>query len=482
MEAVTNTSNSSHGSKYFVNRAFIPDEQVASKDSEKVKPESWQPTQPAPVSSKNGVLAVVLRSRWMIPLIYTQIWMSASFSLMQPFFPPLASSAGLEAWKYGFFFSATKIAMLVGAVLTERFMVIGSPRRCYIAGQVGCILFTLSLGLLYWSPGGDAFLAISLVLALIGGFFLTLYFVSSYSVVTAAFPVHTGIIIATMEFMWGSGNMLGSVLGGILIDAWEHPLPFFVMAAVSSFSLPWTVRSKKISASPVQATEHTDVADPPHKRMSLYKLFIDPVFLIDMGTVMLCWVIMGFNEPTLEPHLQQFGINTTQLGVIFMVQFASYTITCPVLGILCHFKMDAFCAFVCQCIAVFAYLILGPAPFIPSETTLWMVYLSQVFTGVGMAGQFICGYCHALKHVVAKGYSDDLRTTSFISTVVCTVVVLGATIMPPIAGYVVEKFGYRSGSMFMFGILVCWTPATFYQWVKPKCGQKSKSAEDTTAA
>lgn len=479
MEAFTDTSNSTHGSKYYINVAFIPDNKPVSKDSEKVKPESWQPKQPTPVASKNGVLAVVRRSRWMIPLIYTHIWLSAAFSLMQPFFPQLAASAGLEAWKYGFFFSATKIAMLVGSVLTERFMVIGSPRRCYLAGQVGFILFTLLLGLLYWSPGGNVFLAICLVLALVGGFFSTVYIVSAYSVVTAAFPVHTGIIIATMEFMWGAGNMLGSVLGGILIDAWEYPLPFFVMAALSSFSLPWTVRSKKISASPVQATEHTDDTGTPNKRMSLYKLLIDPVFLIDMGTVMLSWVIMGFNEPTLEPHLQQFGISTTQLGVIFMVQFASYTIACLVLGILCHSKMDAFCAFASQSIAVFAYLILGPAPFIPSETTMWMVYLSQVFTGVGMAGQFICGYCHALKHAVAKGYSDDLRTTSFISTVVFTVLVLGATIMPPIAGYVVEKFGYRSGSMFLFGLLVLWTPVTFYQWVKQKCTGKRKGGEDT---
>lgn len=480
MDATTDTTNSTRGSKYYINVAFIPDKLALSKDGDKEKPESWQPKQPAPAASKNGVLAVVRRSRWMITLIYTHIWISAAFSLMQPFFPQLASSAGLEAWKYGFFFSATKIAMLVGSVLTERFMLIVSPRWCYLTGQVGFILFTIFLGLLYWSPGGDVFLAVCLVLALIGGFFSTVYIVSAYSVVTAAFPVHTGMIIATMEFMWGAGNMLGSVLGGILIDAWEYPLPFFVMAALSSFSLPWTVRSKKISAAPIQATQQTDEAGSPNKRMNLYKLLIDPVFLIDMGTVMLSWVIMGFNEPTLEPHLQQFGINTTQLGIIFMVQFASYTVACPVLGTLCHLKMDAFCAFVCQSITVFAYVLLGPAPFIPTATTMWMVYLSQVFTGVGMAGQFICGYCHALKHAVAKGYSDDLRTTSFISTAVFTVLVLGATVMPPIAGYLVEQYGYRTGSMFLFGLLVFWTPVTFFQWVKHRFTEKKKGRQDTT--
>ncbi|KAL3245064.1 hypothetical protein MRX96_018211 [Rhipicephalus microplus] len=51
-----------------------------------------------------GVLAVIRQSRWMLPLIYTHIWMSASFSIIQPYFPPLAAAAGLKAWKYGFFF------------------------------------------------------------------------------------------------------------------------------------------------------------------------------------------------------------------------------------------------------------------------------------------------------------------------------------------------------------------------------------------
>lgn len=463
----------------YINRAFIIDAsdegkkdiENCSADDDKEKEASAAP---------KGVLAIIRQSRWMLPLVYTHIWMSASFSIMQPYFPPLAAAAGLEAWKYGFFFSATKIAMLLGSVLNERLMAIASPRKCYLSGQIGFLLFTILLGLMYWSPGGDIFLGLCLVLALIGGFFSTVYVVSAYTVVTAEFPVHTGLIISTMEFLWGSGSMIGCGISGLLIDAWAYPLPFFVLALLASFSLPWTTRSQRIPDKPLKEVQHRSSSESSEKQKNLFRLLIDPVFAIDMVTVMLSWIIMGFNEPTLEPHLRQFGINTTELGVIFMVQFASYTMAALVLGILCQLKMDAFCAFLGQFVTVFAYIILGPAPFIPTEAAMWMVYLSQVFTGAGMAGQFVCGYCHSLKHAVARGYSDDIKTASFISTVVFTSLVFGATVTPPIAGYIVEKFGYRSGSMFLLGLLMLWTPVTFIQWLASSCSDQRKQQPNQT--
>lgn len=207
---------------------------------------------------------------------------------------------------------------------------------------------------------------------------------------------------------------------------------------------------------------------------------MDPVFVIDMVTVMISWIIMGFNEPTLEPHLRQFGLDTAELGTVYMVQFASYTISALLVGILCQLKMDAFIAFVGQFLTVFVFLLQGPAPFLPVKAAVWMVYLSQVFTGTGMAAQFVCGYCHALKHAVARGYPDDIKTTSFVSTVVFTSLVFGATLTPPIAGYLVERFGYRNGSMFMLGLLVFWTPVTFLQWMATSCSRHRKKQFDIT--
>lgn len=362
--------------------------------------------------------------------------------------------------------------MLLGSILTERIMVVASPFKAYVAGQLGFFCFNIAFGSLYWSPGGDILLALSILVAVLGGILQIMYLIATYSVVTNRFPRNTGLIIALMEAVWGFGNMLGSGTGGALIDAWAYPLPFFVMGSIMILSLPAVIKIRHIynadsNPSPEKPVVRADQAD-----MKLYRLLWDPLFLIDAVTLMLSWVVMGFNEPTLEPHLGQFKMTSTQVGVVFMVQFVSYAIGALVAGAFCHCQMETFYAFVGQSATVFTYLIIGPAPFIAGPAKLWMIYLSQVLTGVGMSAQFICAYCHALKYAAERGYPSNLRTSGFVSAVVFTFLFFGATVTPPIAGYLVQAFGYRTASMFLFGLLLLWTPVTFFHWIRTlRCGR-----------
>ncbi|KAL3215021.1 hypothetical protein MRX96_006611, partial [Rhipicephalus microplus] len=115
--------------------------------------------------------------------------------LSHPYYPRLAANAGLEAWKYGFVFSTFKLTMLLGSVSTERLMVLSTPLKCYLCGQVGFFLYNVIFGSLYWSPGGTVFLALSLVAVIFGGFVQTVYLVSAYSVVTSELHQSSGVII-----------------------------------------------------------------------------------------------------------------------------------------------------------------------------------------------------------------------------------------------------------------------------------------------
>ncbi|XP_077487353.1 MFS-type transporter SLC18B1-like isoform X1 [Amblyomma americanum] len=416
---------------------------------------------------------------WLVPLIHTHFWVSAAFSLMQPYYPRLATKAGLEAWQYGFVFSTFKLTMLLGSISTERLMVLSTPLKCYLCGQIGFFLYNVMFGALYWSPGGTVFLALSLVAVIFGGFVQTVYLVSAYSVVTSELHQSSGVIIAIMEFMFGCGNMAGSVLGGALIDLWQYPLPFFVLGTIITLSIPWIIMHKKVPNKHPEVPAPTEEAlmQAPGSQKKLYRLLWDPLFMVNMVTLMLSWVIMGFNEPTLEPYLRQFKLSSTRLGVLYMVQFASYTVGAAFAGVFCYVKMAAFFAFAGQLMTVFAYLILGPAPFVQQDPQLWMVYVSQTFTGVGMAAQFICSFSLALSHAAKRGYPDDIRTTGFVSTVVVTFLVIGAITTPPIAGYLVLKFSYRPGSMFLFGILLFWTPITLLHWIYLMYIQRTRSAD-----
>ncbi|KAM7308306.1 hypothetical protein ISCGN_011940 [Ixodes scapularis] len=130
----------------------------------------------------------------------------------------MASSKHVDAWKYGFVFSAYKVAMLIGSLVAERIVAYKSPSYCYILGQGGFVLFAFIFGGLYWIPDGQILLGLALLFALLGGFTNTLYLVSMFAVVTSKFETHSGLIIASLEILFGSGTMAGSAIGGRLID------------------------------------------------------------------------------------------------------------------------------------------------------------------------------------------------------------------------------------------------------------------------
>ncbi|KAL1419274.1 hypothetical protein MTO96_005363 [Rhipicephalus appendiculatus] len=388
------------------------------------------------------------RDAWLLPLVHSEFWISAAFSLIQPFYPILASSRGIEAWKYGFVFSIFKVFMLIGSITAEKMINRITPTACYLFGTRRILHFHDTVRLPLLGPRRRC----------------------------PAWPVHRAII-AFLEFLWGSGNMVGSAIGGALIDAWAYPLPFFVLGAITMLSFPVIA---KFSSKLNQYSEEEDSDDAATEKggqsRSYYWLLIDPVFLADMVTLMMSWIILGFNEPTLEPSLENFNLSGTILGSVYTVQFASYSVGGFIAGAFSHYELETFYGMVGQLFTIVAYLVIGPAPFLPFSRTLALVYISQVFTGLGMSAQFVCGYCHGLKRAVQRGYPDNLRTNGFLSSTVLTFAVFGAMVTPPIAGYVVELYGYRKGSMLMFGLLVIWAPATIALWVHSICSAKKEIA------
>ncbi|XP_072144733.1 MFS-type transporter SLC18B1-like isoform X3 [Dermacentor andersoni] len=335
---------------------------------------------------------------------------------------------------------------------------------------------------LYWSPGGNILLGLSIACVVLGGITNTFYLVSMFAVFTTRFPKYRGAIIAFLEFLWGSGNMVGSAIGGALIDAWAYPLPFFVLGAVTMLSFPVIAKFSSKLNQYSEDDESDEVQEKCSQNRSYYWLLIDPVFLIDMVTLMMSWIILGFNEPTLEPSLEDFNLTGTILGSVYTVQFASYSLGGFIAGAFSHYKLEAFYAMVGQLFTIVAYLVIGPAPFLPVSRTLALVYISQVFTGLGMSAQFVCGYCHGLRRAVQRGYPDNLRTNGFLSSTVLTFAVFGAMVTPPVAGYVVELYGYRKGTMLMFGILVIWAPATVALWLHSVFGAKEAIATSKSSS
>ncbi|CAN7937410.1 unnamed protein product [Ixodes hexagonus] len=407
-----------------------------------------------------GCLSKLWKNIWILPLIHSEFWIAATFSLITAFFPILASSKGIDAWKYGFVFSAYKVAMLIGSLVAEKIMAWKSPSLCYMLGQGGFVLFTFIFGGLYWIPDGQVLLGLSLLFALVGGFTNTLYLVSMFAVVTSKFETRSGLIIAGLEILFGSGTMAGAAIGGRLIDIWAYPLPFFVLGGITILSFPFIIiNASKINQTDEQLTPK-ELPEPGSVKYSA--LFWDPVYLAHMVTLMMSWVIMGFNEPTLEPSLAEMQFDSTTIGYVFTVQFSCYAIGGVIAGTFCHFEIGASYGLIGHIFAIVGYILVGPAPFIDIERTYTIINVSQIFIGLGMAAQFVCSYCQALDHVLTRGYPDNIHTHGFISSTVFTFLVFGGMVTAPVAGYLAEALGYRNATMTILGVLLAWVSSLYY--------------------
>ncbi|KAK8773029.1 hypothetical protein V5799_012430 [Amblyomma americanum] len=398
---------------------------------------------------------------WIVPLVHTEIWISALQGITQTFFPLLASQRGVAGYKCGLVFSSFKAAMFLASVLGDRMLQWTSPQTCYLIGQGGVFLFSVSFGCLYWTSGSQSLFFISLAMVLLGGFTIGLYFVSLFSVVTHQFRKSPGLIIAALEISWGTGNMIGSALGGKLIDVWAYPLPFFVMSAILMISFPFNAKLARV----INAVPETLDAAVDDTKLKYSRLLGDLLFLAHMIALMTVWVVSGFNEPTLQPSLEEFGTSVTIRGTVFAVQYASYVVGCILAATFCHFQITAFYAFFGHLLTLTAYLLIGPIQLIHLKRNLGLVYASQALVGLGTASLFVCPYQQALQRATQLGYPDDIHTHGFVSSTVFTFLVSGSIITDPIAGQLMDAYGYRKATTFMFFLLLTLTPITLIVWI-----------------
>lgn len=406
------------------------------------------------------------RKLWTLPIIHTQFWLGAAFAIVTPLFSQLADSRDLEQWKRYYVSLAFKVAMLLGFVCSERLMVWMEAERLLLSGQGGFFIFIVLFGSLYWSPSGSTILLpLAITAAAYGGFIVALYRVSMFSMMTARFRASAGVIIAYMECLWRVGSVVGWLLGGVLVELWTYPLPFFVLGGILMLSFPVMAMRGPIPVQHRQSRVVLVCDCQSNHRVRYRRVFLDSLFLVDMVVALLSSVTTAFNETTLEPHLQKLNLSSTEIETAFSVQTGSYCVGSLVAGVLSLCNNEASFMLSGQTLLVAAFFILGPAPIISFQPVLWTVYVCQACIGMGTAALFVSSFSHAIKRLLNLGYQDSVRTTGFVACVIFTFQGIGAVTTPRIARHLVENLGYRLGSMPLLGTLGLWWFVTFAVWI-----------------
>ncbi|GAB6027840.1 hypothetical protein CHUAL_002066 [Chamberlinius hualienensis] len=362
-------------------------------------------------------------------------------SLQAPFFPAEAESKGATATEYGLVFGVFELVIFIVSPFYGKYMMKIGPKFLLNSGilttSICCILF----GFLDRIYDRNTFIAFAFIVRIFQALGEAGYITASFSLIAQEFPESIATTFASLETCFGIGILMGPTIGGALYQAGGYVLPFTVMGSflfvgvcITFFFLP------NPDTESMQDSETLSVIDA---------LKIVPVS-ISVFTTFCGACAIGYLSATLEPHLRQFNLSPVQNGAMFIITGGVYALTAPVWGRLCDkYKQTKVFVAIAAINTCIAYTLLGPAPYLPFNTILWVCIVALVFNGLGVGGEIVCAFIGSLKEAIKHGYSDDMRTYGLISALWSSAFAFGAFVGPSVGGLMLDTVGFRNGTLFI---------------------------------
>ncbi|XP_011498704.1 PREDICTED: MFS-type transporter SLC18B1-like [Ceratosolen solmsi marchali] len=363
-------------------------------------------------------------------------------SLQAPFYPHEAEKKGASATEYGLVFGIFELVVfIISPIYGQHINRIG-PKLLFNGGILTTGTCAIFFGLLDKVEGHYPFIVLSFLIRIIEALGNAAFLTASFAIIAKEFPDNVATTFASLETFFGLGLIVGPTVGGALFQLGGYTTPFavlgfalFLAAVVTAFVLPIHQHNEQDN----QSTEG--------KFMKVLKV---PGVMVASASIVATSMSIGFLQATLEPHLRQFDMSPVVLGLMFIINGGTYAMTAPVWGWLCDKHSTPKVATVAGCIIVMiGFGLIGPAPFIPYETMLWMTICGLVIHGLGMAAQLVASFTDALRIAISHGFPNNIETYGLISGLWTSTFALGAFIGPSIAGILFDNIGFRNASMFI---------------------------------
>lgn len=167
-------------------------------------------------------------------------------------------------------------------------------------------------------------------------------------------------------------------------------------------------------------------------------------------------ISIGFLQATLEPHLRSFKLSPLKLGLMFVLNGATYGFFAPLWGWLSDKKVNPRVVVIFGAVVVTAsFMMVGPAPYIPVEKiTLPICIVALILHGTGFGAELVATFTSAHKDAVANGFPDDIQTYGLVSGMWTSTFALGAFIGPSAAGALFDTIGFRWATQFVVALHV----------------------------
>ncbi|XP_064480104.1 MFS-type transporter SLC18B1-like [Ornithodoros turicata] len=403
----------------------------------------------------------------LVTLAFGHFCVGASISLQAPFFPHEAERKGATPTQYGFVFSVFELTIFFVAPLFGKIVALVRPKFMLMTGLFWVGAASILFGSLIACPAGKPFLYLAIAIRVVEGLGTAAFQTAVFTIVAAEFPTSVATVYSIQQTVFGTGLVAGPTIGGALYQLAGFALPFVVIGAlmlISAIIIYYLLPPPE------------ELIDCSNKTGQLLKFWCNIGVLLNAYAIFTTFLIIGFNSAVLEPHLRQFNLQPVVLGLIFVLNGSVYASTAWIWGRLADKTVwtDQLTVAGCVLLAI-SLLLFGPAPFINSDTKIWMVMLGLAVFGSGSGGAIVCPFVGSLRDTLARGFPDDLSTYGLVSSLFTSSHSMGAFVGPTLGGYLFESLGYRWGSMLFFmNVIVLIIAYCVFMLVK-RCSQKARA-------
>ena len=280
----------------------------------------------------------------------------------------------------GIVFAIFALVIFVFSPVAGGLMTSHGKKWTYTTGLVLVSASTVAFAFASSLPAGFLFAFWCLVMRVLQGIGSAMEETAAYAIIADMGSSEVSFLMGITEISTGLGYMIGPPLGGVLFSAGGFAAPFLVLglaliptAVLFYFRLPSGLR---------RSDEEIDNDIP------IRQLLSNPqVFIIALASV-IANSDYAFLEPTLGQHLISSGIASSQasIGAIFSISSITYTISCPLVGLLASRKRmgPRPVIVIGLLLQLLGFILIGPSPLLRLERVgIGQLVVSLIFFGLG---------------------------------------------------------------------------------------------------
>ncbi|KAL9988689.1 hypothetical protein ACROYT_G003163 [Oculina patagonica] len=310
------------------------------------------------------------------------------------------------------------------------------PNRVLFFGMFASGTSLTLFGFCAWISNTTEFAVLSFLLRTLTAFGEAASETAVMSIVIEEFPDRLGMALGLIETFVGVGLSLGPVLGGGLYTVGGFQLPFFVIGCSMIAAIPFlfSALSSKCASQTGKTPDEEKASFPIIEALKIPSVLMLAVCFTTSG------LTQGYVDPILGPHLERMmNLNSTQIGLVFLVDAAMYALTTPLAGWIGDKTVSIYNTH-------------------HALRRVWFVCLSMAIMGFSEGIFFVQLMPDLVKITRDNGMPDTSATRGFISGIFSGMSYLGATIGPTLAGIVDEHIGFQ-WAMVVLGV-ICFSQAT----------------------